>query len=291
MTRFLAEPLLHFVLLGAALFGFYAVRNHTSASAPHEILVTAGHVDHLATAFSRVWQRPPTPQELKGLIDDYVQEEVLSREAIKLGLDQEDTIIRRRLRQKMEFIAEDFAASNDPTEADLQEFYREHADDFRMEARFSFLQVFLSLERGEQLRRDAAALLDALAVADPGTAPAVFGDRTLLPGEFVDEPQSGVVAQFGEGFVERLNDVSIGAWSGPFRSAYGDHLVLVTDRNMGTIPPFEEVRDRVKRELLADRRRRVNLDFLGALLDKYEVTVEWPGGSRKADEQTASVVP
>jgi hypothetical protein len=291
MKRILREPLLHFVLLGAALFGVYAARNPAPASAPEQIVVTAGQVDHLAIGFTRTWQRPPTGHELKGLVDDHVKEVIFSREAVKLGLDRDDTVIRRRLRQKMEFVAEDFAVSAEPTEAQLRDYFRVHEKEFRRECRFSFRHIFLSDDRGEQLPNDVAAMLKGLTAAESAKDPETLGDPTLLPVALVDEPRSSLAAQFGEAFTEALDESQIGTWNGPVRSAYGTHLVLVTDRMPELIPLFEEVRDRVKLELLASRRQRVNRDFLDALLDKYEVTVEWPQHVGAGDVRTASLNP
>lgn len=291
MNRILTEPLLHFALLGASLFGLYSLRNPGSGSSARQIVVTAGYVDHLATAFARAWQRPPTSEELMGLIDDYVQEEVLSREAIKLGLDQDDTIIRRRLRQKMEFIAEDFAVASEPTETDLKAYFEKHSANFREEPRFTFRHVFLRHDRGSRLESDAAALLRGFTAADPETDPSFLGDHTLLPLEFVDEAQSSLKAQFGEGFADKLIDAQIGGWSGPIESAYGAHLVMVEKRTEGRIRSFEELRDQIKQALLADRRLRMNREFLNALLDQYEVTVEWPNEVRALRMQAVSVSP
>jgi len=273
LQRLLREPLLHFALLGAGLFVLYGWVRPVAASPLDRIVVSAGQVEALALGFSRVWQRPPTPQELRSMVDQYVEEEVLSREAIALGLDRDDTVIRRRLKQKMEFVTEDLAVTAEPEEAELQDWLRTHPEAFRQEGRTSFRHVYLgeSPEPGE-----AQALLARLRSAGPGAESAGLGRPTLLPGEFEREPRSGVAANFGQGFAEELERVPPGEWTGPLQSAYGAHLVLVLAREDPLLPALDEVRERVRGELIDARRKRASQRFLEALLARYEVSVEWP---------------
>jgi len=133
LNRWLREPLVHFLLLGAALFGLYAALNGDDSGAPEDIVVTTGQIENIAAAFTRVWLRPPTPDELKEQIDLYVTEEALSREAIRLGLDRNDAVIRSRLRQKMEFLNENIAAPYEPSETELADYLAKHPDQFAVE--------------------------------------------------------------------------------------------------------------------------------------------------------------
>ncbi|HEV8111263.1 MAG TPA: peptidylprolyl isomerase [Planctomycetota bacterium] len=273
MNRLAREPLVHFLLLGALLFGAYSALNRKDAASPEDIVVTNARIETLAAGFAKVWQRPPTEAELKTLIDGYVKEEILSREAKKLGLDQDDTVIRRRLQQKMEFIGQDLAMSGEPTEAELSEFLAAHPDLFAMEQRFDFRQVFLNPERrGDRLDADAAALLESLR-RDPAADLAEVGDPLLLPQEFADEPRRSVEAQFGVEFAAALARSDTGGWSGPIRSSYGAHLVEIRRRTEGRLPALDEVRERVKQELLNARRVETNQKFLDALLARYHVTI------------------
>jgi len=275
--KLLKEPLLHFLLLGAALFGGYAVLNRNQPAAQNEILVSAGQIDSLAATFIKVWQRPPNAQELKAQIDQYVKEEVLSREAIALGLDKNDTVIRRRLQQKMEFLAEDFAAASDPSEAELADYLAKHPDQFAEEPRFTFRQVFLSPDkRGDRLLADANQLLADLKKQGTDADIAELGDSTLLPQDLADAPQRSVLSQFGSEFTRGLANLKPGEWSGPIQSGYGVHLVFVSQRTEGRVPALEEARDLVKRELMNERRQAANRKFLDELLKKYQVTIQWP---------------
>lgn len=280
MKRLIREPLIHFLFLGAALFGLYAALNPNPASSQDDVVVTAGQIENLASTFEKLWQRPPTEAELKGQIDEFVKEEILSREAIALGLDRNDTVIRRRLQQKMEFIAEDFSTANEPTDTELANYLATHPDVFREEQRFSFRQVFLSRDkRGDRLEADATGLLKQLrqgAAAELRT----LGDTSLLPSEFIDEPERGVASQFGEGFAAALIGMKPGQWSGPIESGYGVHLVFLMSHTEGRLPELDDIRDQVARELLNDRRLAANREFFDALLTKYRVTIAWPGSDR-----------
>jgi len=277
VKRLLREPLVHFLLLGAALFGAYALLGQGKSSAQDEIIVSAGQIETLAATFTKIWQRPPTAQEMKAQIDQYVKEEMLSREAIALGLDKHDTVIRRRLQQKMEFLAEDFAAASDPTEAELADYLAEHPDQFAEEPRFTFRQVFLSTDkRGDRLRTDAIRLLADLKKRGKDTDIAELGDGTLLPQDLTDASQRSLVSQFGSEFTSALEKLNPGEWSGPIQSGYGEHLVFVSQRTEGRVPALDEVREQVKRELMNERRQAANRRFLDELLSKYHVVIQWP---------------
>jgi parvulin-like peptidyl-prolyl isomerase len=285
MKKLIREPLVHFVLLGAALFGVYSVLNKNTAASREDIVVTTGQVENFAATFARVWQRPPTAEELKALIDQYVKEEILSREAVKLGLDQNDTVIRRRLQQKMEFIAEDFAAAREPTEAELADYLAKHPGQFAQEQRFTFRQVFLNPQkRGDQLDTDATTLLAKLKPEGAAADVSALGDSLLLPPEFTDEPHRAVASQFGPDFAVELTKLKTGEWSGPTPSGYGLHLVFITTRTEGRLTGLNEVREQVKCELMNARRLEANRKFIENLLARYRVTIQSPEAEAKPKE-------
>jgi hypothetical protein len=271
--KILREPLLHFLLLGAAIFGAYRLRSDARATQPGNILVTRGRIEALVAAFTRTWQRPPTASEREGLIRDYIREEVYVHEAIALGLDQDDMVIRRRLRQKLEFVSEDLTALAEPTDGQLSAYLAAHPDAFRVEPRFTFRQVFLDPHRrGARLSRDAARLLAALqrAGADPDT----LGDSSLLDDQIEAMPTSLVADQFGDQFAAVLNELPSGQWRGPVISTYGAHLVLVDGRMDGRVPALDEVRDVVRRDWANAQRTEASEKYYQALLRQYTVTVE-----------------
>jgi hypothetical protein len=286
MKRLLREPLLHFLLLGAGLFLAYGLRQRSAGGAdPGEILVTRGQIEHLALGFAKTWQRPPTPTEMVGLVDDRVREEVYCREAMALGLDQEDTVIRRRLRQKMEFISDDIAALVEPTEAELEEFLRTHPEAFRVESRFSFRHVYLDPQKhGESLADEVAQLLARLHQTDDDFDASALGDSRLLESQFTELPTSEVAKQFGEPFAFALERLEPGRWQGPVESGYGVHLVSVSERTEGRLPALSEVREAVRREWDNARRLAGNEAFYQELLGRYRVIIE---GLEPADEREA----
>ena len=170
--KLLREPLVHFLLLGAVLFGVFALLGDRGSERAGHIVVTPGHLEHLLVSFTRTWQRPPTAQELAGLIDDYIREEVLYREAVAMGLDRDDTIVRRRLRQKLEFLTEETAAMAAPSDEELQTFLQQHLDAFRVEPRLAFRHVYLRRDRrGDAANAEARHLLTQLTRSDAAMDP------------------------------------------------------------------------------------------------------------------------
>ena len=283
LKRILKEPLLHFLLLGAGLFVAYSMVQRPGGGS-NEIVVTTGEVEHLAAGFAKAWQRQPTPQEMAGLVKARVREEVYYREAMRLGLDKDDTVIRRRLHQKMEFIADDVAAQAEPTDAQLAAYLQAHPDSFRVEPRLTFRQVYLDPEkRGKSLARDSEQLLEKLNRLGDTADAETLGDPLMLEHTFSALPTSEIAKQFGVGFAAKLSELSPGQWQGPIQSGYGMHLVLVSKRTEGQLPALADVREAVRREWDNARRLQANEKFYQQLLQRYTVTVE---GLGSGDEKT-----
>jgi hypothetical protein len=271
------EPLVHFLLLGTALFGVFALLGDRGSERAGHIVVTPGHLEHLMVGFTRTWQRPPTAQELAGLIDDYIREEVLYREAVAMGLDRDDTIVRRRLRQKLEFLTEETAEMAAPSDEEFQTFLQQHLDTFRVEPRLAFRHVYLSRDRrGDAASAEARQLLMQLTRGDAAMDTTALGDPFLLPPEFALVSRSEIVRLFGDAFATQLQHLELGRWTGPIESAYGLHLVCVLERVDGRIPALAEVREAVQHEWLAARRKAVNEQFYQRLRARYTVVVEQP---------------
>jgi len=278
MKTFVREPLVHFLLLGAVLFIAYGlVSKSGSSDGPGKITVTQGQIENLVSGFAKAWQRPPTSEELAGLVRDLVREEVYCREAMALGLDKDDTVIRRRLRQKMEFISDDIAAMPEPTDADLNAYLQAHTDRFRAEKTFTFSQVYLDPEKhGENLARDISALLAWLNRAGGQAEVSALGDSFLMERSFTATSVSEVAKQFGEKFAAKLGELSPGKWEGPVESGYGAHLVFVSERTEGRVPELAEVRADVRREWVNAQRLELNEKFYQELSKRYSVTIESP---------------
>jgi hypothetical protein len=271
VRRLVHEPLVHFLLLGALLFALWAAFGRGRDRPEARIVVTRGRVATLVELFERTWQRPPTTQELQSLVDDFVREEIAYREALAMGLDRDDTIVRRRMRQKLEFVVEDLAGATPPTDEELATFLEAHADRFRREPRLTFEHVFLSSRRGDAARDDAARLLAELR---GGTTPGALGDPFVLPRRIEGATAAEVSRAFGAEFAATLLSLAPARWGGPVESGYGVHLVRIETREDARLPALLEIREEVAREWSAARRAAANDDFYRRLAERYEVTVE-----------------
>ena len=282
MKRIFKDPLLHFLLLGAAIFVGYGFVSPRSLDESGKVVITQGQIEHLAAGFAKTWQRPPSPEELSGLVQDHLKEEIYCREAIALGLDKNDTVIRRRLRQKMEFVSDDIAAQKEPTDAELEGYLKSHADTFRTEQRLTFRQVYLNPQKhGDHLADDAAKELAQLSQAGSQVDASTLGDSFLLEYEFTAVPAGEIAKQFGEQFPAQLLALKPGQWQGPIESGYGVHLLCISERTEGRLPALAEVRDAVRREWDNARRLEGNEKFYQALLKRYTVTIEQPAVEAK----------
>jgi hypothetical protein len=275
VKRLLREPLLHFAALGAALFALFDCAGGERPRAPEQVVVGASEVERLAEGFARTWQRPATPDELAALVRDHVDEEILYREALALGLERDDTIVRRRLRQKMEFLFDAEAPLAEPSETELERHRLAHRERFEEPPELSFRHVYVSADRrGEAARGDAERLLALLRTSDADWEQS--GDPLPLAPAFEALPAAALRAQFGDAFAEALLTLPAGSWQGPVQSGYGLHLVRVDARSAVRLPPLAEVRDEVRLDLLAMRRAEATAHRLAALRERYEVRVEWP---------------
>ncbi len=275
MRRMLREPLVHFLALGALLFAGYGLLHRNAEPAAARIVISQGQLASMMESFTLTRQRAPTREEWEGLIRARVREEVYYRAALALGLDKDDLIIRRRLQQKMEFISDDNAAPAPPTDAQLNAYLQAHPDAFRTEWHYSFRQVYLDPRRhGANLERDAARLLAKLSRAGSDDATASNGDAFVLGREFHARPASEIARDFGEAFRAKLERLEPGRWQGPVASAFGVHLVFVSEREGGRVPALAQVRDAVRREWEDAQRRASNEAFYRGLLKQYTVTIE-----------------
>lgn len=277
MRALVREPLVHFLLLGGMLFLWFEWRGGSGGPGSTRVVVTPGQIEHLASGFAQTWQRPPTEVELKGLVDDYVKEEIATREAAAMGLDRDDTIIRRRLRQKLEFLVEDSGDQAPPTDAELQGWVSTHPDAFGGEPQLSFRQVYVNPERRRgKAQRDAEALLARLRTAGPAAVTDRLGDPSMLPEEEPMVPLREVARSFGEDFAQEVLKIEPGQWAGPLESPYGLHLVLVRERLAAQAPALATIRPMVEREVLAERRKKDLNSLYERLLGKYTVVIDMP---------------
>jgi hypothetical protein len=274
MSRLIREPLIHFLLAGAALFAAYAWLNpedRAGTRPDRTVHITAQDVDWLAQSWARQWQRQPDEQELRGLVTDYLKEQLLAQEARELGLDDNDTIVRRRLAQKMEFLVQDTASIVEPAEEELQRFHQANHERFQAPARVTFSQVYFA---GLDAEARAVKALAQLQKTDPLVETAVLGDRTLLAPRILREDETSVAATFGTEFAQQVFALEPGQWRGPIRSGYGLHLVRVNEKLPAQPRALDEVRGQVLVDWRRERQQAADRKYFAELLKKYDVVVD-----------------
>lgn len=265
LRMLLHSPLVHFFALGGLIFAAYAaIEDEPVALNPDVISLTEGEANRLVQNFIATWNRPPTIRELENLMHSWALEEAHVREALILGLDQGDVVIRQRLNQKMKFLAESGAAMVEPDEAMLQTYLDQYAERFTQPARMALEQIVVPGDR------DASELL---ALLKNGVDPAPLGSASLLPRSFPMTPAPVIDRTFGDGFHEALATLPVGQWQGPVESGYGLHLVRVIERMDAILPPLSEIRDRVEAEWRATETKKLRESFGQALLDRYTVSL------------------
>jgi hypothetical protein len=278
IRKFLGEPMLHFVVIGIALFGAYRWLS-PGDSGGRRIVVTQGVVDDLVAQHVAAKGREPSTTELNYLIESYVRDEILYREGVKLGLERDDIVVKRRVRQKIELIAEEDAATGAPTDADLAAYLAANQARFVQPAILTFEQVYL----GQPAAR--AGVVQAVAVTRAGLRSGAdvetLGKPTLLPHRMTLAPADLVARDFGASFAAALENVPIGEWVGPIDSSFGAHYVRVSDRTPAMAPQLAAVRDRVVREWENERRQRARNDAYTRMRGEYQVRVETTPATRR----------
>ncbi|MBE2241410.1 MAG: peptidyl-prolyl cis-trans isomerase [Burkholderiaceae bacterium] len=294
--RWIREPLVHFLLLGALLFAAYAALQPDAAPEPdaRRIELSAGDLHQLEIAFAASWRRTPSPDEMVALVQARIREEVLYREALALGLDKGDTIVKRRLAQKMEFVAEDVSAASEPTRDELQAWFAQNAQRFAVSPRVSFRHLYFSPDRrGAHTRDDAAAAQKQLA-GSPEDAPAAAqrGDTFMFQRAFADQSADQVAKHFGPGFAQALFALPPGSWQGPIESGYGWHVVFVDASSPGRVPAYEEVEPQVKAAWKEEQRAEAAKKAYDEMRAKYVVMLPAPeNASAEADSTVARAKP
>lgn len=274
MKHPLKEPLVHFLLLGALLFALNAWREERGADSksPASIEVTPAVIERLRAGYERQFGQAPGARELRGLVTAHIREEVLCREALALGLDRDDSIVRQRLAQKMEFLTDDLVGAAEPAESALQAYFATHATRYARPARLSFRHLYFSKEKrgagAEAVARDARAALAE------GANEASLGDGFLHGFEFVQREPEELSALFGPEFTARLGTLPVGDWTGPVASSYGWHLVRVDQRMKPEPVTLAQARQAVLRDFQEEQRRTANRDIFERLKQRYQITVD-----------------
>jgi hypothetical protein len=277
MVKLLKDPLVHFLAIGLVLFAISAWRGEAPSTGRERIVVTAQQVADARAAASALQGREPTSEELATLIEPTVRDEVLYREALALGLDENDDEVRRRLVEKMSYLTQDLADPEPSSPDELRAFYDASPERFTIPSLVTFDQVFFSPgARGAALEADAAAGLAALRAGRP---PAEVGDRTPLRESYADAPREQVAVLFGEQIAAALFSAEPGDWMGPYASDFGLHLVRLRSRSAERLPPYDEIAARVAEEFGAQRRREANERAYQEMRARYEIVIETPDDS------------
>src|SRR5215471_8668213 len=280
LKRLLREPLLHFLLIGLALFAIYAYMHHgrIGVESSRQIALSLDDLRKMDLYFESQWHRPPTPQEFQAMVEDKVREEVLYREGIAMGLDKDDTIVKRRMAQKMQFLAEDVAAAHEPSTAELKAWFNKNTKKFALPSRYSFRHLYFSPDkRGKNAEDDAAKALAKIAgqVEDSKLA-AALGDPFMFQDYYGDRTPEAIAKEFGPQFAVALEKLKPGSWQGPVESGYGWHLVFVDTVIPGRIPAFEEMESDVKTAWLVEQKRTAWQKAYAEMRAKYTVLLPGP---------------
>jgi len=278
LKRWLREPLLHFLLLGLALFAVYSYthRGRGGFESSRQIALTLDELRQMDMYFE--WHRQPTPAEFQAMVEDKVREEVLYREALAMGLDRDDTIVKRRMAQKMQFLAEDVAAAHEPSTAELKAWFEKNSKKFALPSRYSFRHLYFSPDkRGKNAQDDAAKTLTKIAgQPEDSKLAASLADQFMFQDYYGDRAPEALAKEFGPQFVMALEELKPGSWEGPIESGYGWHLVFVDTVIPGRIPSFEEMEQDVKTAWLGEQKATAWQKAYAEMRAKYIVLLPAP---------------
>lgn len=270
----LREPLAHFFLAGAVIFALYDLASPAARTTqPNQIVLTKDDLRQLAVFWLAQGRSAPTPEQMRALVEQKVREEILSREAVSLGLDRDDEMIKRRLAQKMDFMAADVATLQEPSEAELRDWFARNASPFARPPRASFRHLYFSFDRGPGAR-DAAAAALAKVAGEPAVAEvARLADPFMFRDYYGDRTPEQIAKEFGPDFAKALFQLEPGAWRGPVRSGYGWHLVFVDATEPGRMPAFEEIEPDIRSAWLEQKQREIKQTAFEAMRARYTVVV------------------
>lgn len=277
IKKILKEPLIYFFVLGFVVFGLHSFLNRTNQEGedPYTVDVTSADIEWIRASWEVRMKRQPTQQELQGLINRYIRDQILYREALAMDLDDRDFVIQRRLVQKLTFVFEDFAETLEPTDDELKKYMQVNQHKYRDPEMLSFTQVYFNPHKRKDAGEDAKAVLALLKKAKRTPEEAVaFGDTILLDASFRKKSLDQVARIFGKEFADSLFATDGMGWQGPLRSTFGLHLVYLSDRKASRLPDFENIRSNVKYDFISSHKQEVIDNAYSALKSRYTVLVE-----------------
>jgi hypothetical protein len=277
LKKFLKEPLVYFFVLGFVVFGLHSFLNRAKQEEkdPFTVEVTSADIEWIRSSWEARMKRQPTRQELQGLIDRFIRDEILQREALAMDLDDRDLVIQRRLVQKLTFVFEDIAESVEPTDDELKSYLRENPEKYRIPETMSFTQVYFSPGKRKNALEEAKAVLARLKAAQSPPAEAVnLGDPIMLDASFRDKSPDEVARILGREFTVELFSINGKGWQGPIRSTYGVHLVFIRDHIPSRMPAFETIGENVKNDFMYERKKNLVDSAYNAVKSRYTILVE-----------------
>jgi len=277
IVRLIKEPLVHFLVIGAAIFVLFGLMGQQEAEENERaITITAGEIGWLTNSWQKRWNRPPTAEERNGLIQQYLREVILYREAVAMGLDKDDTVIRRRLAQKLEFLSQDLISPQPPTEGELQSYFEAHIDRYQAPDLITMTHVFIDPDkRGDQTLVDAEVIKKQLqALKEPPQDARSYGDPFMLQSYYPERSEAELLKLFGSGFARSMFELAPHQWHGPVLSGYGTHLVYIHDRRESKPPRLADVEAQVRQDWESDKREQLNEQFVASVVARYDVTIE-----------------
>ena len=289
--KFFREPLVHFLVIGAVIFVLFGFMGQKDVEEQERaITITAGEINWLTDTWKKRWNRPPTEKERAGIIDQYLREMILYREAVAMGLDRDDTVIRRRLAQKLQFLTQDLISPQPPTEDELRTYFKAHMDRYQPPDLITLTHVFLDPDkRGDRTLKDAETIkAELIALKQPPRDARSFGDPFMLQSYYPERSEAELAKLFGSGFAKPVFKLAPGKWHGPVLSGYGTHLVYVHDRRESEPPGFSEIEAQVRKDWEDDKREQLNEQYIASLMGRYDVTIEdvpGEGNPEKPEEQ------
>ena len=277
LTRLFTEPLIQFLVLGGLIYGAYALYGTPEEDyRDTQIIVDANRINAYISEWESRWNRPPTREEIDGVIQQYVKEDILYRQAVAMGLNEDDPITRRRMAQKLEFLTSDLSSMQQPAEGELEQFFEDSKANYQQPDQLSFIQVFIDPDsRGDATLDDAAEILAGLqSQGEPDAQTLQAGDQFMLQNYFPNVTEMEVARQMGSGFAQSVMALESGQWHGPVLSGYGTHLVYVYQHQAAPQPAYEDVKEVVLEDWHLIRREAFNEEFFEALKSNYIIIID-----------------
>lgn len=279
LTKWIAQPVVQFMGIGLLMFliNTYVLQaDNNGGEQEYEVYLNAGEVKSMQEVWTSKWQRPPTEVEMKGMVNQRVEESILFREAVKIGLDKNDDIIRQRLAQKLEFLSNDLARPDSATAKEVQEYFALNVKNYTTPQNITITQLFVDPKKhGASLEEEINIRLTKLKGLDAASNTIrKYGDQFLLQDYFPDKSQLELGKLFGREFAGNIFELETGKWLGPIASEYGAHLVYISNKNPAVIPELETVKELVIEDLQLEKQEKLNKLYIDGILSRYKVIVE-----------------